>query len=354
MADEKITVYVANLGRYDEGVLQGGWLELPVGDAELNRFLKDTVGLDDRYEEYAIHDYERTGLVSAFDIAIGEHSSLHDLNLLAQVVEARSGEDSSVIEEVAGAREAGAVSGDPIALANLAMQSDDIPFNAYEADGDFDSLEERYAYSLVESGAAPEVKDVLDGPLGGYFDVEAWGRDASMDVTLCENGYYDNQQESPDETMYSRDELREYVAGDRATDSPRPFSLESLVGEHESIAEYTLTGDGTNWGSPSYRCVIADGSTDIAAALEDTLGRIIADRADAGADDADEVVRETMGAERYDDASDIGAGSIIDRGWVLPGAISSFDRVMPSPSGVDPADPMSIAMTGGPASGLAL
>lgn len=102
MADEKITVYVANLGRYDEGVLQGGWLELPVGDEELNRFLNDTVGLDDRYEEYAIHDYERTGLVSAFDIAIGEHSSLHDLNLLAQVVESRSGEDSSVIEEVAG------------------------------------------------------------------------------------------------------------------------------------------------------------------------------------------------------------------------------------------------------------
>lgn len=354
MADEKITVYVANLGRYVEGVLQGGWLELPVGDEELNRFLKDTVGLDDRYEEYAIHDYERTGLVSAFDIAIGEHSSLHDLNLLAQVVEARSGEDPSVIEEVAGAREAGAVSGDPIALANLAMQSDDIPFNAYEADGDFDSLEERYAYSLVESGAAPEVKDVLDGPLGGYFDMERWGRDAAMDVTLCENGYYDNQQESPDETMYSRDELREYVVGDRAADSPRPFSLESLIGENESIAEYTLTGDGTNWGSPSYRCVIADGSTDIAAALEDTLGRIIADRATAGLDDEEEVIRETMGAERYDDVSDVESGSIIDRGYVLPGAIASFERRSPSPTGLDPADPMGIAMTGTATAGFTL
>lgn len=358
MADDsgKINVYVANLGMYNEGVLRGGWIALPVGDGELDRFLRETVGVapHTRYEEYAIHDFERNGLVAAFDMPINEYSSLSDLNLLAQVVEARSGEDPAVIDEVAGAREARVVTGDPVALANFAMQSDDIPFNAYEADGDFNSLEERYAYSLVESDAAPEVKAVLDGPFGGYFDMERWGRDASMDVTLCEDGYYDNTEESPFYRMYTRGELRDYVAEAAADGSPRPFDLASLVEDGETIADYQLAGDATNAGPIRYQCIIPCDSTDISAALEDTLGRIIADRADAGADDADEVIRGTMGAEHYDDAADIESGSIIDRGYALPGAIVSFDKRDPIASGMDPADPTNIAMSGMDAAGLTM
>lgn len=358
MADDsgKINVYVANLGMYNEGVLRGGWITLPVRDDELDRFLRETVGVAPHtaYEEYAIHDYERNGLVDAFDMPIGEYSSLSDLNLLARVVEKRSGEDPAVVDEVAGAREAGAVSGQPIALANFAMQSDDIPFHGYEADGDFDDLEERYAYGLVQSGAAPEVAALLDGPYGAYFDMQRWGRDMSMDVTLYEDGYYDNQEESPDERMYSRGELREYVAESEHAASPRPFDLASLVEDGETIADYRLAGDATNAGSIRYQCIIGRDSDDIPAALEDTLDRIIADRADAGADDADAVIRETMGAERYDDATDIESGSIIDRGYALPGAIASFDKRVPSETIADPADPTNIAMTGIESSGLAL
>lgn len=348
MADEesgKINVYVANLGAYNEGVLRGGWISLPVPDAELDRFMRETVGVAPRtgYEEYAIHDYERNGLVSSFDMPIGEYSSLSDLNLLAQVVGKRSDEDPFV-------------TGNPIALANFAMQSDEIPFHEYEVSDEYaaDSLEERYALGLVESGAAPEVKAILDGQYGPYFDLERWGRDASMDVTLCEDGYYDNAEESPDEHLYSREELREYVAEADAVEPPRAFDLASLVEDGETIADYQLAGDATNAGAIRYQCIIPRDSTDISAALEDTLNRIIADRADAGASDTDEVVRETMGAERYDDAATVESGSVIDRGYMLPGAIVSFDKRDASTSGMDPADPMNIAMSGMDASGLTM
>lgn len=345
-----ISVYVGNISMYDaDGEMRGGWLDPPVSDAGLQSFLRDVVGLNDQYREYSIHDSENN-----LGIRIGENASLDDLNLLAGVLGKAYESDPLVAEKIRLALDANADPG-PLGVANWARQADEIPYHAYDVPAGMEcgSPEERYGYSLIEEGAVdPDLKAVLDGPYGGYFDVEAWGRDCANDVYLGENGYYDPQESMPDADLYDRRELAEYAGLD--TDEARPFSLESLVGENESIAEYTLADTGTNWGSPRYRCVIADGSTDIAAALEDTLGRIIADRADAGADDADEVIRETMGAERFDDASDIGSGSIIDRGYALPGAITSFNRVASSPSGVDPADPMSIAMTGSPASGLAL
>lgn len=182
---------------------------------------------------------------------------------------------------------------------------------------------------------------------------DRWGRDTSMDVTLCEDGYYDNVEDSPDEHAHSRGELREYVAEADADGSPRPFDLASLVEDGETVADYRLVGDATNAGPIRYQCIIPCESTDISAALEDTLERIIADRADAGVDDANGVIRETMGAEHYDDTADTESGSIIDRGYALPSAIVSFDK-RDTTSAMDPADPTNIATAGMDASGLTM
>lgn len=51
-------VYVANLGKYNEGQLVGGWISLPTTDERIFKFLRDVVGIDAQYEEYAIHDWE--------------------------------------------------------------------------------------------------------------------------------------------------------------------------------------------------------------------------------------------------------------------------------------------------------
>lgn len=47
-------VYVANLGKYNEGELVGAWFTPPIDYDEM----AERIGLNDEYEEYAIHDGE--------------------------------------------------------------------------------------------------------------------------------------------------------------------------------------------------------------------------------------------------------------------------------------------------------
>ena len=65
----EVKVYIANLGKYNEGVLQGSWFSLPV-DFD---FVSEKIGLNDEYEEYAIHDFESP-------IDIPEYISIDELN----------------------------------------------------------------------------------------------------------------------------------------------------------------------------------------------------------------------------------------------------------------------------------
>ena len=53
----KMVVYLANLGRYNEGILQGRWLKLPASKEALEKVL-DEIGINEMYEEYFIIDSE--------------------------------------------------------------------------------------------------------------------------------------------------------------------------------------------------------------------------------------------------------------------------------------------------------
>ncbi len=65
----EVKVYIANLGKYNEGVLQGAWFALPV-DFD---FVSEKIGLNNEYEEYAIHDFESP-------VDIPEYISIDELN----------------------------------------------------------------------------------------------------------------------------------------------------------------------------------------------------------------------------------------------------------------------------------
>lgn len=50
----EMRVYIANLGKYNEGELVGAWFTPPINFEDV----KEKIGLIGEYEEFAIHDYE--------------------------------------------------------------------------------------------------------------------------------------------------------------------------------------------------------------------------------------------------------------------------------------------------------
>ena len=72
---EEMKVYIANLGKYNEGELVGAWFTPPIDIEEV----KEVIGLNGEYEEYAIHDYE-------LPFEIGEYESIEEINRLCEMV----------------------------------------------------------------------------------------------------------------------------------------------------------------------------------------------------------------------------------------------------------------------------
>lgn len=162
--DLGIRVWVGNLGKYVEGELKGGWASLPMPQQELNRFLRDTVGLGPEaaearatgrvYEEYAIHDYEYDGLLEALDYRPDEYENLDDLNMLARAAQVFERESPGMIERVRMAADT-LVQSTPLSLANLIAQCDDIDWCEYDPPAgidpaNIDDLDELYAWHCVE------------------------------------------------------------------------------------------------------------------------------------------------------------------------------------------------------------
>lgn len=77
-----LRIYLTNLGKYNEGMLIGEWVDLPVSEEELEKVFK-RIGINDEYEEYFITDYE-----SDIDgLKVGEYENVDDLNELAEALE---------------------------------------------------------------------------------------------------------------------------------------------------------------------------------------------------------------------------------------------------------------------------
>lgn len=69
-----LSVYLTNLGKYNEGYLVGEWVDLPVSEEELQEVFK-RIGINEEYEEYFITDYE-----SNYGLECGEYENIFKLN----------------------------------------------------------------------------------------------------------------------------------------------------------------------------------------------------------------------------------------------------------------------------------
>lgn len=152
---EEMRVYVANLGKYNEGELVGAWFEPPIDYDEM----AERIGLNDRYEEYAIHDYELP-----FDIS--EYTPIEEVNRLCEMVADLPEHLQDSLKELQGYFSS---------LADLCEHQDDIIL--WSGCDDMADV----ARQMVEDG-------FLEVPehLRGYFDYEAYGRDLSFEGTFIE------------------------------------------------------------------------------------------------------------------------------------------------------------------------
>ena len=193
-----ISIYLTNLGKYNEGELIGEWVELPVSDEELQAVF-DRIGIDDYYEEYFITDYES----DIPGLYIDEYENISYLNELAEKYANLSDWDLKVFSN---ASEAGFVNKEDI------DDFDSSRFILYQDAYDARNL----GYAMIDMFGGLET--FANETLQDNFDFEAYGRDFRLQWTP--SNWIDNVEDDADINIYdyfgvSDDkELGEYVAYD--------------------------------------------------------------------------------------------------------------------------------------------
>lgn len=178
-----INVYIANLGKYNEGELVGSWLKLPAADEQINYcFVKAKLGkyIDGEYvhgleegysfyEEYAMHDYE-----TSYDfLKISEYDNLNELNKLASELESLSHEELELFEAVQEY--------ETMDINTFLEKKDD--FILYDNIND----EEDLGYYYIEEAGIYDLEKL--GNLANYIDYEKFGRDITFDGKGCFTKY---------------------------------------------------------------------------------------------------------------------------------------------------------------------
>lgn len=156
---EEMMVYIANLGKYNEGELVGSWFTPPIDFEEV----KERIGLNESYEEYSIHDYELP-----FDIE--ETTPLEEINRLCEMVLELPDDIQSELRALLSY-----VSN----LEELHEKQDDIIHYS-----DCDDMADVAHYLIEETGSLGEVPASLQN----YIDYEAYGRDLEIEGTFVVTG----------------------------------------------------------------------------------------------------------------------------------------------------------------------
>jgi len=155
----EMQVYIANLGKYNEGELVGAWFTPPIDYEDV----AEKIGLNAEYEEYAIHDYE-------LPFQIGEYTSIDEINRLCGLVEEL--EDTPVYDALSELLASGCFNG----IEDLVEKQDDVRHW-----GGCHGMED-VAYECVEEGYLGEIPERVQG----YIDYERLGRDLEINGTFID------------------------------------------------------------------------------------------------------------------------------------------------------------------------
>lgn len=155
-----MNIYVANLGKYNEGILKGEWLTLPVSEEELNQFLTEKVGINAEYEEWAIHDYE------CDYIKISEYENIFKLNEIAEKVENLADYEKETFKALIECE-----TSDVEEALEILENGNFIVYN------DIDTVYDLGYAVAEETGILSQIPENLQS----YFDFEKFGRDLTFE-----------------------------------------------------------------------------------------------------------------------------------------------------------------------------
>ncbi|WP_275076344.1 antirestriction protein ArdA [Providencia rettgeri] len=163
-----ISVFITNLGKYNEGELVGQWIELPATSKEIEHCLA-RIGIDGiRYEEYFLTDYVSS--IDGLSSCISEYSLLGELNALATELTMLSPDEIDLYQAAIEIGSSANSIHDLIHLADNLDSFQQLEGVNNEYDLGYYWLEESGCYDLAQLGH-----------LSHYFDYERFGRDVCLE-----------------------------------------------------------------------------------------------------------------------------------------------------------------------------
>lgn len=162
----ELKAFVTNLGKYNDGVLCGMWVNFPIDEDEFHERILSSIGIYGENEEWFFTDYECE--LDGVAEYLGEYPYLEDVNILAETLDNWDENYAQAVVDVYGF--------DDI------INYDVSEFLIIEAESDADIGE----YYINETGM--EVPEWLIN----YIDYEAYGRDVRLnsDGGFSNNGYF--------------------------------------------------------------------------------------------------------------------------------------------------------------------
>lgn len=191
-----ITAHIANLAKYNSGVLTDAELTFPTTKETVQAALK-RIGVDGlRYAEIIITDYETS--IPGLLFRLGEFAHLDELNYLAHRLHDLTPEER---EKFAAAAQHGEYGNSPADLINLTYNLD-----CYELFPEVHDYE-AYGLMLVEDFCAIDLPDKAKN----YFDYAQYGEDEALNNggEITQQGYIFNNS-TPFTTVYEGQVPQEY------------------------------------------------------------------------------------------------------------------------------------------------
>lgn len=172
MMNTGLNLYLANLGKYNEGELVGKWISLPITEEELSAELAE-IGINEYYEEYAIHDVDN---YYNFDFNIGEYSNVMEISEQVEKIEELTEYEFKMLSS----------------YMDVTGSDFDEALENYE-DAHYVEIDGNTFYSKKAQLAENYIDECIGGvehldreTLMRYFDFEAYGKDLAYAYSLSE------------------------------------------------------------------------------------------------------------------------------------------------------------------------